>query len=50
MFITRDLGKKDYLETYQMMRDFTFKRDTYTNDEIWLVEHFPVYTLSLIHI
>ena len=46
MFITRDLGKKDYLETYQMMRDFTFKRDTYTNDEIWLVEHFPVYTLG----
>ncbi len=29
------------------MREFTFQRDTDTPDELWLLEHPPVYTLGL---
>jgi lipoyl(octanoyl) transferase len=29
------------------MRDFTFQRDADTADELWLLEHPPVYTLGL---
>ena len=46
IFRIKDLGRKNYIETYQLMRDFTFSRNSFTNDEIWLVEHFPVYTLG----
>jgi len=44
--IVRDLGRADYLRVWQDMRDFTDRRDTFTRDEIWLVEHPPVYTLG----
>ena len=46
IFRIKDLGRKNYIETYRLMRDFTFSRNCFTNDEIWLVEHFPVYTLG----
>jgi len=46
IFRIKDLGRKNYIETYQLMRDFTFSRNSFTNDEVWLVEHFPVYTLG----
>jgi lipoyl(octanoyl) transferase len=42
----RHLGRADYVSTWQAMQDFTAKRDAQTADEIWLVEHPPVYTLG----
>ncbi|HSW07780.1 lipoyl(octanoyl) transferase LipB [Aquabacterium sp.] len=41
------LGRRPYAETEQAMRDFTAARDEQTPDEIWLVEHEPVYTQGL---
>jgi lipoyl(octanoyl) transferase len=35
-----------YLQTWQAMRDMTEARNAFTRDEIWLVEHEPVYTLG----
>lgn len=43
----RRLGLKDYLQTWQAMQAFTAERQTEANDEIWIVEHPPVYTLGL---
>ena len=42
--IIRYLGVRPYLETWQAMQDFTNQRDDATPDEIWLLEHEPVYT------
>jgi lipoyl(octanoyl) transferase len=42
----RDLGRADYARVWQDMRAFTDRRDVSTRDEIWLVEHPPVYTLG----
>lgn len=39
-------GPADYLPVWQAMRDFTEARDAAARDEIWLVEHAPVYTLG----
>jgi len=36
----------DYEPVWHAMRDFTHARDAHTPDEIWLVEHTPVYTLG----
>jgi lipoyl(octanoyl) transferase len=44
--IVRDLGRADYLPTWQAMRAFTESRGADTPDELWLVEHPPVYTLG----
>ena len=41
------LGIADYLPTLEAMRDFTARRDAATHDELWLLEHPPVYTLGL---
>jgi lipoyl(octanoyl) transferase len=46
MMRVRDLGRADYLPTWQAMRDFTEARGADTADELWLVEHPPVYTLG----
>jgi lipoyl(octanoyl) transferase len=35
-----------YLPVWQAMQDFTERRDDDTPDELWLVEHAPVYTLG----
>jgi lipoyl(octanoyl) transferase len=40
----RWLGRKDYLPTWQAMQAFTQNRDADTADEIWLLEHTPVFT------
>jgi lipoyl(octanoyl) transferase len=40
------LGRVDYLPTWQTMRQFTLARDADTPDELWLLEHSPVYTLG----
>lgn len=42
--IVRHLGLVDYANTWQRMRDFTDARDKDTPDELWLLEHPPVYT------
>lgn len=42
--IIRDLGQVSYLETWQQMQNFTLERDESTVDEIWLLEHEPVFT------
>jgi lipoyl(octanoyl) transferase len=42
----RDLGRVDYVDTWQAMKEFTARRDSTTPDELWLVEHPPVYTLG----
>jgi len=40
------LGRVDYQPTFQAMQDFTSSRTPETPDEIWIVEHPPVYTLG----
>lgn len=42
--IIQPLQQRDYVTTWQAMRDFTDQRTPDTPDEIWLIEHFPVYT------
>jgi len=44
--IRRLLGRAPYVETWHAMRDFTLQRAGGTPDELWLVEHEPVYTLG----
>lgn len=41
------LGRQDYETVWRMMQTFTQERDEGTDDEIWVVEHLPVYTLGL---
>jgi lipoyl(octanoyl) transferase len=40
------LGIVDYSETQAAMRAFTLRRDETTADELWLLEHPPVYTVG----
>ena len=42
--IVRQLGRVDYLPTWRAMQEFTAQRDADTDDELWLLEHPPVYT------
>lgn len=42
--IVRNLGLVDYQPTLDAMRHFTAERDEHTPDEIWLLEHPPVFT------
>ncbi len=42
--IVRDLEQREYRPTWQEMQDFTDTRTDATLDEIWLVEHPPVFT------
>lgn len=44
--LVRPLKYSDYLPIWQAMREFTDQRTATTPDEIWLVEHPPVYTLG----
>ena len=41
------LGRQPYGPTVQAMRDFTETRTADTPDQLWLVEHDPVYTQGL---
>lgn len=43
---SRQLGRVDYEPTWRAMQDFTALRNADTPDEIWLVEHPPVFTLG----
>ena len=42
--IIRELGKQDYLVVWQAMKDLTQQRNELQFDEIWLLEHFPIFT------
>lgn len=42
----RKLGKVEYPESLSAMRKFTAERDEDTPDELWVLEHPPVYTLG----
>lgn len=42
--IVRRLGRVEYAPTWRAMQDFTAQRTADTPDEIWLLEHPPVYT------
>jgi lipoyl(octanoyl) transferase len=44
--VVRDLGRAEYLPTWRAMREFTAARSGETADELWLVEHPPVFTLG----
>ncbi len=41
------LGRVDYLPTYEAMQAFTATRTSDTPDELWLCEHPPVFTQGL---
>jgi lipoyl(octanoyl) transferase len=43
----RWLGRVPYEPVWRAMQDFTEQRDASTDDEIWLLEHEPVYTLGM---
>jgi lipoyl(octanoyl) transferase len=44
--VVKRLGRAEYLPTWQAMREFTRARNDATPDELWLVEHPPVYTVG----
>jgi lipoyl(octanoyl) transferase len=44
---TSALGCRDYVPTWRAMREFTQARDSQTPDELWLVEHPPVFTQGI---
>jgi lipoyl(octanoyl) transferase len=43
----RWLGRVAYEPTWRAMQDYTARRDASSPDEIWLLEHDPVYTLGM---
>lgn len=45
--IIRELGRADYEPTFAAMRAFTDARTPQSADELWIVEHPPVFTLGL---
>jgi len=45
--IVKHLGLTDYATTYPAMRRFTDERGTATPDELWVLEHSPVYTVGI---
>lgn len=44
---TKILGTVEYVPTWQAMKNFTQQRTSTTPDEIWLLEHPPVYTQGI---
>ncbi|MET0089197.1 MAG: lipoyl(octanoyl) transferase LipB [Candidatus Thiodiazotropha sp.] len=40
------LGRQAYEPTWQAMRDYTDTRDPHSRDQLWLLEHPPVFTLG----
>ena len=45
--LVKQLGLADYASTYEAMKLFTKERTNETPDEIWVIEHPPVFTLGL---
>jgi lipoyl(octanoyl) transferase len=44
--VVKRLGRVDYAASWEAMRAFTRARDESTPDELWLLEHPPVYTVG----
>jgi len=44
--VVKRLGRVEYLPTWHAMRAFTRARDEATPDELWVLEHPPVYTVG----
>lgn len=42
--VVRRLGRVEYEPAWRAMQDFTARRDAATPDELWLLEHPPVFT------
>ena len=45
--VVRELGCAPYEPTWRAMQAFTDRRDDDTPDELWRLEHPPVYTLGM---
>jgi lipoyl(octanoyl) transferase len=45
--IIRDFGLQDYESIWQAMQKFTAERDDSTHDELWCLEHPPIFTMGL---
>ena len=45
--LARRMGLVEYEPTWRAMQEFTTSRDDDTADELWLLEHPPVYTLGI---
>jgi len=45
--VIKQLGLVPYLPIYDAMRDFTLQRDEQVIDELWVLQHPPVYTMGL---
>ncbi len=45
--VIKRLGLVEYEPTWRVMQSFTDRRDEQTTDEIWFLQHPPVYTLGL---
>jgi lipoyl(octanoyl) transferase len=45
--LVKHLGLADYAKTYEAMQLFTKERTSETPDEIWVLQHPPVFTLGL---
>lgn len=46
-FIVKKIGLSDYQATWHAMKDFTNARTEQTCDEIWLLQHAPVFTQGI---
>lgn len=44
--LIKTLGRVDYVPTWEAMQTFTGHRDDATPDELWVLEHLPVFTLG----
>jgi lipoyl(octanoyl) transferase len=44
--IVKQLGRQPYVETWLSMRDYTDRRNESSTDQLWLLEHPPVFTLG----
>ena len=47
LITVRKLGLADYEPAWRAMQDFTARRDAATPDELWILQHPPVYTLGV---
>ncbi|MDH5571785.1 MAG: lipoyl(octanoyl) transferase LipB [Gammaproteobacteria bacterium] len=47
ILLIRELGLEEYTSVLQKMQTFNQTREPHTTDELWIVEHPPVFTLGL---
>jgi lipoyl(octanoyl) transferase len=45
--VIQHLGHTEFEKTWRAMQDFTSLRNAQTEDQLWVTEHSPVYTLGL---